>query len=127
MYSEKYLAHFTNPQNLGEVLEPDGLGEVAHEGGGCLDRVKMTMKVSDGKIAELKYKLRACSGTIAACSAVTALALGREVAEAEKIGMGELLEELGGVPEKKVHSVELAERALKATILDYRRRSGVLK
>lgn len=124
MYSEKYLQHFTAPQNAGEVSNPDGSAEVRHEGGGCLDRIKMTMKVEDGQVRELKYQIRACSGAIAASSAVTVLAAGMDLEEAEKIDITQALEELGGVPEKKMHSVELAVKALKEVIADYRARSG---
>ena len=123
MYSKQYMKHFTQPQNAGEVENPDAVCEVAHTGGGCFDRIKLAMKVEDGKIADLKYKLRACSGTIAACSALTTLALGKEISEAEKIDVEMLLKELDGVPEKKMHSVELAVEALHETIAKFRERA----
>ena len=124
MYSEKYLKHFQNPQDIGDIPDPDGTAEVKHEGGGCLDRVKMTVKVEDVKVVDVKYKLRACSGTIAASSAVTSLAKGKSVSEAEDIQIADVLEELGGVPERKTHSVELAVKALHESIADYRRRTA---
>ncbi|NQS97472.1 MAG: iron-sulfur cluster assembly scaffold protein [candidate division Zixibacteria bacterium] len=124
MYSEKYLKHFQNPQNIGDVLEPDGAADVKHEGGGCLDRVRMTMKVEDDIVVDIRYKLRACSGTIAASSAVTSLANGKSVSEADDIQIADVLQELGGVPEKKMHSVELAVKALNEAIADYRRRAA---
>ena len=118
-YSSQYMKHFTAPQNSGEVENPDAAAEVKHEGGGCLDQVRMTLKVEDGKISELKYRLRACSGTIAACSGITSIASGKTLEEAAKLGTEELLAELGGVPERKMHSVELAVKALQRTIADY--------
>ncbi len=124
MYSDKYMKHFTAPQNAGEVIGPDASAEVKHEGGGCLDRVRMTMKVENDTVAQLKYQLRACSGTIAASSAITSLAAGKPLEEAERIGVPEVLEELGGVPKKKIHSVELAVKALQAVIANYRARKG---
>jgi len=120
MYSENYMKHFTTPQNAGEISEPDGLCEVAHKDEGCFDRIRMTLRVEDGKIAELKYMLRACSGTIAASSAVTSLAIGKSLADALKIGIDEVNDELGGVPERKMHSVELAVEALHEVIARYK-------
>ena len=123
MYSKQYMKHFTQPQNSGEVENPDAVCEVAHTGGGCFDRIKMSMKVDNGKIVELKYMLRACSGTIAASSALTFLTVGKDISEAEQIDVEAVLKELDGVPEKKMHSVELAVEALKETIAEYKNRS----
>jgi NifU-like protein involved in Fe-S cluster formation len=124
MYSEKYLRHFQSPQNIGTVLEPDGSAEVQHQSEGCFDRVAMTLRVENGKIVELKYKVRACSGTIAACSALTALTIGKTINEAEKIQQSELIEELGGIPERKIHSIELALKVLQETLANYRNRKA---
>ena len=118
-YSEKYLKHFQNPQNVGEIPDPDGAAEVRHEGGGCFDRIKMTLKIEDGKIADAKYKLRACSGTIASSSAITTLTIGKAIEQARNIAVEDVLGELGGVPEKKIHSVELAVEALQQSLQDY--------
>jgi len=123
MYSKQYMKHFTQPRNSGEVVNPDAVCEVAHTGGGCFDRIKMSMKVDGEKITELKYMLRACSGTIAATSALTSIAVGKDLSEAELIDIEVVLKELDGVPEKKMHSVELAVEALKETLAEYKRRS----
>lgn len=124
-FSEKYLKHFTTPQNIGEILSPDGACEAAHEGGGCFDRIKMFVKVEGDVIADIKYKLRACSGTIAASSAATSLAKGKTLEEASRIDFNAVNEELGTVPERKHHSVELAVKALQETLSDYRKRAGL--
>ena len=123
-FHDKYMQHFTMPQNIGELTDPDGACEVHHEGGGCLDKVKMSIKVENGTIADIKYKLRACSGTIAASSAATSLVKGKSLEEADKIDFDMINEELGIVPEKKHHSIELAVRALQEAVADYRRRNS---
>jgi len=122
-FSEKYLYHFTSPQNIGELPDANGIGEVLHEGGGCLDRVRMAVKVEKGIITGIKYKLRACSGTIAASSAVSTLAVGKTTEDADKIDFDLINDELGMVPERKNHSIELAVKALKSALADYRHRS----
>lgn len=112
------------PQNIGELTDPDGACEVHHEGGGCLDKIRLNIKVENGTIADIKFKLRACSGTIAASSAATSLVKGKSLEDAEKIDFDMVNEELGIVPQKKHHSIELAIRALHEAVDDYRRRNN---
>lgn len=123
-FSEKYLKHFTAPQNIGEIIPPDGFSEAAHEGGGCFDRIKMTIKVENGILTDIRYKLRACSGTIAASSAVTFLAKGKTLDEASLIDFDAVNEELGIVPERKHHSVELAIKAFHEAVSDFQKRGS---
>lgn len=115
-YSEKYLDHFTNPRGIGEISEPDLFAEAAHEGGGCFDRVKLTVKLSANRVADAKFRARACSGTIAACSALTELMLGKNVDELSSMTTHVLIDYLGGIPDKKLHSVELAIQVLNKAI-----------
>ena len=123
-FSERYMQHFTAPQNIGEISDPDGACEVHHKGGGCFDRVQMTVKITDNRIEDVKYKLRACSGTIAACSATTSLAKGKTLEEVSQVTFELVNEELGTVPERKHHSIELAVKALHDAVGDYRKQSG---
>ena len=111
-YSQKYIEHFTNPRGVGEVESPDGKSEVHHEGGGCFDTIRLTLRFDDGKIAEAKFRARACSGTIAACSALVDLIEGLDRGKAKSLSSDDLISHLDGIPEKKQHSVELAIEAL---------------
>ena len=45
MYSEKVMDHFSNPRNVGEVSEPNAVGQVGNPK--CGDIMKMTMKIED--------------------------------------------------------------------------------
>lgn len=112
-YSQKYLEHFEDPKNVGEISSPDAMAEVAHEGGGCFDRIRMTLKVSDGTIKNAMFKARACSGTIAATSAATEWAKGKTLAQASELTGNMVADELDGVPEKKQHSADLAAEAIR--------------
>jgi NifU-like protein involved in Fe-S cluster formation len=115
-YSAKYIDHFTNPRGVGEIDTPDARSEVQHEGGGCFDTIRLTLKLDNGRISEAMFRARACSGTIAACSALVAKVKGMEVELARTLTVENLIDELGGIPEKKQHSVELAIRALEAAL-----------
>jgi len=111
-YSAKYIDHFTNPRGIGELDPNDGWSEVEHAGGGCFDRVKLTLQIADGKITNAKFRARACSGTIAACSALVEKITGMNLPDVEAITPDDLTDYLDGIPEKKRHSVELAIEAL---------------
>ena len=43
LYSEKVLDHFSNPRNVGEIENADGVGEVGNAK--CGDIMKMYIKV----------------------------------------------------------------------------------
>ena len=113
MYSDTYLEHFQAPKNVGELEPPRTLVEVEHQGGGCFDKLRLTLKVSGGVVERAMFKARACSGTIAASSAATEWVTGKTLEEAAAFTADMLTDYLGGVPERKRHSVELAAEAVR--------------
>jgi len=112
-YSATYMDHFQSPRNIGEIENPSARADVEHQGEGCFDRLRITLAVADDRITDAKFKARACSGTIAAASAVTEWAKGKSLAEAIKLTPDDVDRLLDGVPEKKRHSVELAAEAIR--------------
>jgi len=111
-YSKQYIEHFTNPRGIGDISNPDAVAEVKHKGGGCFDTVRLTLQIKDGNISDIKFRARACSGTIAACSALVDKVTGMKTDDAVKLTPDDIATHLGGIPEKKQHSVELAIEAL---------------
>ena len=111
-FSPQYIDHFTKPRGVGECEDPDSCSEVEHKGGGCFDRIKLTLEIEDERISKTRFLARACSGTIAACSAICEKTEGMKVEDAKNISADDIAEHLGGVPEKKQHSVELAVQSL---------------
>jgi len=111
-YSLQYIDHFTKPRGVGEVVPPDASSEVKHEGGGCFDNIRLTLRIDNNRIIEAKFRARACSGTIAACSALVEKIEGLNLVEASILTPDDLAEYLGGIPDKKRHSVELVIKAL---------------
>lgn len=104
------------PRNVGEIANPDVVAEVEHKGGGCFDRIRITLQVSDKQVISAMFKARACSGTIAAASAATEWVTGKSLEEAGSLSADLLTEYLDGVPEKKRHSVELAAQAIRKAV-----------
>ncbi len=113
MFSQEYMRHFQNPQNIGDLPDADAVAEVHYKGEGCFDRIKIYLKSDQGKIGKVTYRVRGCSGTIAACSAMSELAQTMDLKQAAQLQGEDVAKALGGVPERKRHSVDLAAEALR--------------
>ncbi|HBG09991.1 MAG: Fe-S cluster assembly scaffold protein NifU [Limnochordia bacterium] len=122
MYSDKVMDHFTNPRNVGEIPNADGVGEVGNAR--CGDIMKMWIKVENNVITDIKFKTFGCGAAIATSSMITELAIGKTVEEAEKITNQQVAEALEGLPPLKMHCSNLAAEALGAAIADYRSRTA---
>ena len=111
-FSPEYIDHFMNPRGVGDLENADADIEVEAENGGCMDRVRLTVQIENGKIGAIKFRARACSGTIAACSALCDYVAKKEMTAARSLTSDNLADLLGGIPHTKQHSVELAITAL---------------
>jgi len=120
MYNEKVLEHFTNPRNVGEIKDADGIGEVGNPV--CGDMMTFYIKVKDDKIDDVKFKTFGCGAAIAVSSMVSEMAKGKTLDEAMKIRNKDVAEELGGLPENKMHCSNLGAEALHAAIENYRKK-----
>jgi len=117
VYSDKVMDHFTNPRNVGDIKDADGIGEVGNAK--CGDIMKMYIKVEDNIIKDIKFKTFGCGAAIATSSIATEMVIGKTIDEALKITNNAVVEALGGLPHEKVHCSVLAEQAIKAAIDDY--------
>jgi nitrogen fixation NifU-like protein len=117
MYTEKVMDHFTNPRNVGEIENADGVGEVGNAK--CGDIMRIYLKVNDDDVIEdVKFKTFGCGAAIATSSMVTELVLGKTLKEALDISNKAVAEALGGLPPAKMHCSNLAADALQEAIKD---------
>ena len=123
MYTEKVMDHFSNPRNVGELKDADGVGEVGNAK--CGDIMKMYLKIDKGIITDVKFKTFGCGAAIATSSMATDLIKGKKIDDVLKLTNKAVVEALDGLPPIKVHCSVLAEQAVKAAISDYYRRQGV--
>ena len=110
MYSPQVLDHFERPRNAGTLDSPDASAQV--ENPVCGDVLKLTARVSDGRIVDLKFLAKGCVPAIACGSAITELGQGKTPEDAAKISREALIHYLGGLPEASTHASHLAIHAL---------------
>ena len=122
-YSEKVMDHFTNPRNVGEIPDADGVGEVGNAK--CGDIMKMYLKIDGDTISDVKFKTFGCGAAIATSSMATEMIKGKTIDDALKLTNKAVMEALDGLPPVKVHCSVLAEEAVKAALTDYYTKQGV--
>ena len=117
MYSEKVMDHFSNPRNVGEIPDANGVGTVGNAK--CGDIMKMYLKVENGVIVDVKFKTFGCGAAIATSSMATEMVKGKTLEEALKLTNKAVAEALDGLPPVKMHCSVLAEEAIHAAVEDY--------
>ena len=120
MYSQTVMDHFSNPRNVGEIPDADGVGELGSPV--CGDMMKIYIKVEDGRIADIRFKTFGCGAAVASSSMATEMVKGKTIEEALAITKEDIVQALGGLPEPKIHCSVLATDALHKAIEDYRSR-----
>ncbi|HXY23296.1 MAG TPA: iron-sulfur cluster assembly scaffold protein [Candidatus Acidoferrum sp.] len=114
MFSEAVLEHFRNPRNTGDLSDATAVVEVSNPV--CGDVLKLSAKIEDGCIAEVRFLCRGCTTAIACASLLTEQLHYRTFAEARTITSGTISESLGGLPAATFHGAELAADALAALL-----------
>jgi nitrogen fixation NifU-like protein len=116
-YTDKVLEHFTNPRNIGEIPDANGIGTIGSEE--CGDMIRVWIKITDERLTDIKYKVFGCPAAIACCSMMTELAMGKHIDDANELTDEQVAEALGGLPAQKYHCSNLAASALHKAIMDY--------
>jgi nitrogen fixation NifU-like protein len=119
-YNDLVIDHFTNPRNVGELENPDGRVVVGDPS--CGDQMMVSLKISDNRIVDIKFKSYGCPGAIATSSMMTELAKGKTIDEALTLTDDDVVIALGGIPEKKKHCSLMGVTGLQEALEDYLKR-----
>ena len=117
MYTDKVIDHYSNPRNVGELEDANGIGQVGNPT--CGDIMKMYIKVENDVIVDISFKTFGCGAAIATSSVATELIKGKTIQDALKLTNKEVIDALEGLPTEKIHCSVLAEEAIKAAIDNY--------
>ena len=123
LYSDIVMDHFMHPRNVGEIENPDGVGQVGNAK--CGDIMKMYLKIRDNVIQDVKFETFGCGSAIASSSMATEMIKGKTIDQALAVTNRQVVDALGGLPAHKLHCSVLAEESIKTAIKDYYDRHGI--
>ena len=123
LYSDIVMDHFMHPRNVGEIENPDGVGQVGNAK--CGDIMKMYLKIRDNVIEDVKFETFGCGSAIASSSMATEMIKGKTIDQALAVTNRQVVDALGGLPAHKLHCSVLAEESIKSAIKDYYDRHGI--
>jgi nitrogen fixation NifU-like protein len=119
VYTAKAMEHFRNPRNVGQLEKPDGSGNFGDPS--CGDYIEVTIRVDEQgeSLSDVKFLIHGCAGAIATSSVMTELAIGKTLNEALSLTDDDIIQALGGLPQRKKHCSLLGLQALQQAIGDY--------
>jgi nitrogen fixation NifU-like protein len=115
-YSEEALRHFLSPGNVGRIDPHDATAFIEHPA--CGDRLQVWIAMTGRRVESIGFLASGCPGTIAAASAATCLAKGRDVDDAlSSVTEEEIDRCLGGLPAGKAHCTRIAAHVVREALL----------
>lgn len=113
-YSELLKDHLANPRNAGELADADAVSEQTNPV--CGDRLRLSLRVRDGRIDAARFLAYGCPPTLACGSALAELLEGMTTEEAALVSRTDITKAIGGLPARKGHAAALAVETLRAAL-----------
>ncbi len=118
---EQFLHLAQQPRNIGFLENPSGKGVAV---GQCGDSIEVSLRIDSGAIADIRVLPHGCVYTLVCASAMSELAMGRDLDRALEIEPQHVVAALGGLPEDHMHCARLAVNTLGEAIADYYKRAS---
>ena len=122
-YGRKVMEHFTQPRNVGEMKDADGVGKASNNVDG--DIVVIYLKIKNDAIQDVSFQTFGCAAAIASSSMFTEMIKGKRVEEALSIDKQMVSDALEGMPANKIECSILAPEAFREAVEDYRQQKRV--
>ncbi len=113
-YSTSFKDHLAHPRNAGEMPDADAVAEEANPV--CGDRLRLALRVRDGRIVEARFLAYGCPPTLVCGSVLTEMLRGMSVEEAAVLSRQQLIAAIGGLPSRRTHAAALAIETLRAAL-----------
>ena len=113
-YSETFKDHIARPRNAGELADANASAEETNPV--CGDRLRLSLRIRDGRIEAARFLAYGCPPTLACGSALAEMIEGLTVADAMKLTRKEIADALGGLPTQKQHAAALVIETLHMAI-----------
>lgn len=123
IYNDKVMDHFMNPKNVGEMENPDAVGQYGSPV--CGDMMEIYLKIEDNVIKDAMFRTFGCGSAIASSSVATEMIKGKTIEEALALTNKNFVDELGGLPGPKIHCSVMSEQAVKLAIYNYAKENGL--
>jgi nitrogen fixation NifU-like protein len=113
-YSSTFNDHLANPRNVGELADATSIVEETNPV--CGDRLRLALRVRDGRIEAARFLAYGCAPTLVCGSVLAKMLEGMRVEEAALLTRQEITRALGGLPARKGHAAALAIETLRAAL-----------
>jgi nitrogen fixation protein NifU and related proteins len=113
-YSATFTDHLANPRNVGELPDASAVAEESNPV--CGDRLRLSLRVRDGRIEAARFLAYGCAPTLACGSVLAEMIEGMTIEDAGRLTRQEITRVTGGLPSRKQHAAALSIETLRAAL-----------
>jgi nitrogen fixation NifU-like protein len=113
-YSDIFKDHLAHSRHGGELPDANAVGEETNPV--CGDRLRLSLRINDGRIEAARFLAYGCPPTLVCGSALAEMLEGTSVEEAFALTRQHILDAIGGLSSRKQHAAALAIETLRSAI-----------
>lgn len=113
-YTDAFKDHLANPRNAGELADATASAEVTNPV--CGDRLRLSLRVREGRVEAARFLAYGCPPTLACGSALAEMLEGMTTDQASRLTRQDIVRALGALPARKGHAAALAVETLREAL-----------